>query len=62
MYEGIGQILNLYVILKGENLGFYLDIKLKTFKMFASRTSMFLFFCTLYCIVCTENTGKLKEC
>ena len=27
-YEGIGQIQNWYVILKGENLGFYLDINL----------------------------------
>ena len=27
-YEGIGQIQNVYVILKGENLGFHLDINL----------------------------------
>ena len=27
-YEGIGQIQNVYVILKGENVGFHLDINL----------------------------------
>ena len=138
-YEGIGQIQNWYVILKGENLGFHLNINLsatlENFKnytqpymhicfsshcivLFPLRTPAswrsakctrrlfkvwrnwpnsklicysergdprlsfeykfvghpwkflklyptvhaYLFFFTLYCIISTENTGKLKEC
>ena len=65
-YEGIGQIQNWYVILKGENLGFHLNINLsatlwKLLKLYPT-IHAYLFFFTLYCIVSTENTGKLKEC
>ena len=116
-YEEIGQIQNWYVILKGENLSFHLNINLsatlentymhicfsthcialRLFKVwrnwpnsklicysergepklsfeykFVGHTwkllklyptvHAYLFFYTLYCIVSTENTGKLKEC
>ena len=65
-YEGIGQIQNWYVILKGENLGFHLNINLsatldKLLKLYPT-VHAYLFFLTLYCIVSTENTDKLKEC
>ena len=65
-YEGIGRIQNWYVILKGENLGFHLNINLsatldKLLKLYPT-VHAYLFFLTLYCIVSTENTDKLKEC
>ena len=129
-YEEICQIQNWYVILKGENLGFHLNINLKTSKIYPTvqicfsshcivlfplstpaswrsakctrwlfkvwrnwpnsklpergetrfsfeykfvdhpwkllklypTVHAYLFFFTLYCIVSTEYTGKLKEC
>ena len=75
--EGIGQIQNWSVILKEENLGFRLNINLSAIlknlsnyaqvyihmflKLCPSVHSYFLVF-TLYCIVSTESTSKLKEC
>ena len=64
-YEGIGQIQNWYVILKGENLSFHLNINLsatleKTSLKLYPTVHIYLFFYTLYCIVSTENTGKLN--
>ena len=64
-YEGIGQIHNWYVILKEENLGFHLNINLSAiFENFSNYTQVYIhiFFSTLYCIVSTESTSKLKEC
>ena len=64
--EGIGQIQNWYVILKEENLGFHLNINLSAiFENFSNYTQVYihiLFVFTLYCIVSTESTSKLKEC
>ena len=64
--EGIGQIQNWYVILKEENLGFHLNINLSAIlKNFSNYTQLYIhinFFSTLYCIVSTESTSKLKEC
>ena len=65
-YEGIGQIQNWYVILKGKNLSFHFEYKFvghtwKLLKLYPT-VHIYLFFYTLYCIVFTENTGKLKEC
>ena len=52
-YEGIGQIQNWYAILKGDNLGFYLNIIcrlfLKTSQIIPKCTFIFLFFS--HCIV-----------
>ena len=42
-YEGIGQIQQLYVILKGENLGFHLNTNLKTSKIIPNGRFIFLF-------------------
>ena len=66
-YEGIGQIQNWCVILKGENVSFYWDINLSAIlENFTNYTQVYIHisFCffTLYCIVSTENTSKLKEC
>ena len=62
-YEGISQI---YVIPKGENLGFHLDINFSAIlQNFLSYTQPYIhisFFFILYCIASTENTGNLKEC
>ena len=63
--EGIGQIQNWSVILKEENLGFHLNINLSAIlKNFSNYTQVYIhiFFSTLYCIVSTESTSKLKEC
>ena len=66
-YEGIGQIQNWYVILKEENLGFHLNINLSAIlENFLNYTQVYInisfFVFTLYCIVSTESTSKLKEC
>ena len=64
--ERIGQIQNWYVILKEENLGFHLNINLSAIlKNFSNYTQLYIhinFFSTLYCIVSTESTSKLKDC
>ena len=64
--EGIGQIQNWYVILKEENLGFHLNINLSAIlKNFSNYAQVYIHIClvfTLYCIVSTESTSKLKEC
>ena len=64
--EGIGQIQNWYVILKEENQGFHLNMNcrpfLKTSQIMPKCTFILIFFSTLYCIVSTERTSKLKEC
>ena len=66
-YEGIGQIQNWYVILKEENVGFHLNINLSAIlENFLNYTQVYInisfFVFTLYCIVSTESTSKLKEC
>ena len=66
-YEGIGQIQNWYVILKEENLGFHLNINLSAIlENFLNYTQVYInisfFVFTLYCIVSTESTSKLKGC
>ena len=66
-YEGIGQIQNWCVILKGENVSFYWDINLSAIlENFTNYTQVYIHisFCffTLYCIVSTESTSKLKKC
>ena len=66
-YEGIGQIQNWYVILKEENVGFHLNINLSAIlENFLNYTPVYInisfFVFTLYCIVSTESTSKLKEC
>ena len=51
-YEAIGQIQNWYVILKGENLGFHLNINLSaTFKNFQNYTQPYMHICfSSHCI------------
>ena len=49
-YEGIRQIQNWYVILKGDNLGFYLNINLSPFL----KTSQIIFKCT-YIFLCFSS-------
>ena len=45
-YEGIGRIQNWYVILKGENLGFHLNINLSaTFENFKNYTQPYMHIC-----------------
>ena len=66
-YEGIGQIQNRYVIHKEENLGFHLNINLSAIHENLSNytqvyINIYFFVFTLYCIVSTESTSKLKEC
>ena len=64
--EGIGQIQNWCVILKEDNLGFHLNINLSAiFEKLSNYTQVYihiLFVFTLYCVVSTESTSKLKEC
>ena len=62
--ERIGQIQNWYVILKEENLGFHLNINLSAIlKNFSNYTQLYIHIkSTLYCIVSTESTSKLKDC
>ena len=64
-YDGICKIQNWCVIVKGENLGFHLNMNLSTtlWKLLQLYPTVhaYLFFFTLYCIVSTENTGKLKD-
>ena len=64
-YEGIGLLQNRYVILKEENLGFHLNIHLSAIlENFLNYTQVYInisfFVFTLYCIVSTESTSKLK--
>ena len=66
-YQGISHIQNWYAILKGENLGFHLDIRFvglpwKLLKIYPTVHSYVFFSATLYCAVSTENIGNLKEC
>ena len=65
-YEGIGQIQNLICYSeRGETrLSFeykFVDHPWKLLKLYPT-VHAYLFFFTLYCIVSTEYTGKLKEC
>ena len=62
-YEGIGRIQNWYVILKGENLGFHLNINLSaTLENFKNYTQPYMHICTLYCIVSTEASWRSAKC
>ena len=64
-YEGIGQIQNFCYSERGEHrLSFEYKFVGHTWKLLKLYPTVhaYLFFFTLYCIVSTENTSKLKEC